>query len=223
MRIIVPVYYAAKPPIKGTPALNTSSINNSRTNSRKNSDLKRRKPRNPVVNPLKQRSSHHKPLCAIVQSVANSISAHSAKTRVPKSVASSRQTKHTHKRNLFSTSSALFKHGSPTNRTAYTSVPILINSCIFLLVPQRSSGLFTQIYRLFIVQMSHLPAHVHLFCFILETNVPVRQFVPDGPATDGTPIIQKSAAFIYNYQAVTSESESKFVSFLLFDSRHQLI
>ena len=54
--------------------------------------------------------------------------------------------------------------------------------------------------------MSHLPAHVHLFCFLLLSNVPVRQFVPP---TDGTPIIQKGAAFIYNYQAVTSESESK--------------
>ena len=57
--------------------------------------------------------------------------------------------------------------------------------------------------------MSHLYAHVHLFCFLLVSNVPVRQFVPDGPPTDGTPIIQKGAAFIYNYQAVTSESESK--------------
>ena len=57
--------------------------------------------------------------------------------------------------------------------------------------------------------MSHLPAHFHLFCFILVSNVPVRQFVPDGPAADGTLIIQKGAAFIYNYQAVTSESESK--------------
>ena len=37
----------------------------------------------------------------------------------------------------------------------------------------------------------------------------MRQFVPDGHPTDGTPIIQKGAAFIYNYQAVTSESESK--------------
>ena len=37
----------------------------------------------------------------------------------------------------------------------------------------------------------------------------MRQFVPDGPPTDGTPIIQKGAAFIYNYQAVTSDSESK--------------
>ena len=38
----------------------------------------------------------------------------------------------------------------------------------------------------------------------------MRQFVPEGPSTDGTPIIQKGAAFIYNYQAVTSESEGKF-------------
>ena len=45
-------------------------------------------------------------------------------------------------------------------------------------------------------------------CFLLVSNVPVKQFVPDGPPTDGTPIIQKGAAFIYNYQAVTSESES---------------
>ena len=57
--------------------------------------------------------------------------------------------------------------------------------------------------------MSHLHAHVHLFCFLLVSNVPVRQFVPDGRLTDGTPIIQKGAAFIYNYQAVTSENESK--------------
>ena len=57
--------------------------------------------------------------------------------------------------------------------------------------------------------MSHLPANVHLFCFLLLSNVTVREFVPDGPPTDGTSIIQKGAAFIYNYQAVTSESESK--------------
>ena len=57
--------------------------------------------------------------------------------------------------------------------------------------------------------MSHLYAHVHLFCFLLLSNVPVRQFVPDGPPTDGTPVIQKGTVFIYNYQAVTSESESK--------------
>ena len=37
----------------------------------------------------------------------------------------------------------------------------------------------------------------------------MRQFVPDGLPTDGTPIIPKGTAFIYNYQAVTSESESK--------------
>ena len=41
------------------------------------------------------------------------------------------------------------------------------------------------------------------------SNVPVKQFVPDGRPTDGTQIIQKSAWFIYNYQAVSSESESK--------------
>ena len=61
--------------------------------------------------------------------------------------------------------------------------------------------------------MSHLYAHVHLFCFLLVSNVAVRQFVLDGPPTDGTPIIQKGAAFIYNYQAVTSESESKVRAF----------
>ena len=49
-----------------------------------------------MVNLLKQRSQHHKPRCTTVQSIANSISAHSAKTRVQKPVASSRQTKHTH-------------------------------------------------------------------------------------------------------------------------------
>ena len=57
--------------------------------------------------------------------------------------------------------------------------------------------------------MSHPYTHVHLFCFLLVSNVPVKQFVPDVPATDGTPIIQKGAAFINNYQVVTSESESK--------------
>ena len=57
--------------------------------------------------------------------------------------------------------------------------------------------------------MSQLYAHAHLFCFLLVPNVPVRQIVPDAPPTDGTPIIQNGAAFIYNYQAVTSESESK--------------
>ena len=135
LRIIIPVYYAATPPIKGTPPLNTSSKNNSRTKSGMNWDLERHKPRNPVVNPLKQRSPHHKPLCATVQSVANSIFAHSAKTRVTKPVGSNRQTKHTHTQNMSSTSSASLKHGSSTNRIAYTFVPILIKSCIFLLVP----------------------------------------------------------------------------------------
>ena len=56
--------------------------------------------------------------------------------------------------------------------------------------------------------MSHLYAHDHLFCFLVS-NVPVRQFVPGGPPTDGSPIFQKGASFIYNYQAVTSESGSK--------------
>ena len=72
--------------------------------------------------------------------MANSISAHSAKTRVQKPVASSWQTKHTHThthKNMSSTSSASLKHGCPTNRIAHTFVPILINSCIFLLVPER--------------------------------------------------------------------------------------
>ena len=57
--------------------------------------------------------------------------------------------------------------------------------------------------------MSHLYAHVQLLCFLLVSNVPVRRFVPDGPPRHGTPTIQRGAAFIYNYQAVTSESESK--------------
>ena len=64
--------------------------------------------------------------------------------------------------------------------------------------------------------MSHPYTHVHLFCFFLVSNVPVRQFVPDCLSTDGTPIIQKGAAFIYIYQAVTSESESKVRVFSLF-------
>ena len=37
----------------------------------------------------------------------------------------------------------------------------------------------------------------------------MRHFVPDGPPRDGNPINQEGAAFIYNYQAVTSENESK--------------
>ena len=57
--------------------------------------------------------------------------------------------------------------------------------------------------------MSHLYAHVQLFCFLLVSKVHVRHFVPDGSPTNGTPIIQKGATFIYNYQAVTSESENK--------------
>ena len=64
--------------------------------------------------------------------------------------------------------------------------------------------------------MSHLYAHVHLFCCLLVSNVPLRQFVPDGPPTDGTPIIQKGAAFIFNYQADTTEIESKVRIFSLF-------
>ena len=69
--------------------------------------------------------------------------------------------------------------------------------------------------------MPHPHAHVHLFCFLLVSKVPARKFDPDGPPTDGTPIIQKGAAFFYNYQAVTSESESKVR--VLFHNRHQLI
>ena len=57
--------------------------------------------------------------------------------------------------------------------------------------------------------MLHLLAHVHLFCFLLKSNAPVRQFVPVGLPTDGTPIIQKGAAFIYKFQALTSGSENK--------------
>ena len=38
----------------------------------------------------------------------------------------------------------------------------------------------------------------------------MRQFFPVGLLTDSTPIIQKGTPFNYNYQAVTSESESKF-------------
>ena len=34
-------------------------------------------------------------------------------------------------------------------------------------------------------------------------------FFHDDPHADGTPIIQKGLEFIYNYQAVTSQSESK--------------
>ena len=57
--------------------------------------------------------------------------------------------------------------------------------------------------------MSQFYALAHLFCFLLVSNVPVKQFVPDGPPTGGTPIFQKGTAFIYKYQADTSESESK--------------
>ena len=57
--------------------------------------------------------------------------------------------------------------------------------------------------------MPHLYAHVHLFCFLLVSHIRVRQFVPDGPLTDGTPLIQEGAVFSHNYQAVNSKSESK--------------
>ena len=57
--------------------------------------------------------------------------------------------------------------------------------------------------------MSHLYAHVYLFCFLLVSYAPERQFVPDGTPTDGIPTIQKGAAFNYTYQAVSLESESK--------------
>ena len=57
--------------------------------------------------------------------------------------------------------------------------------------------------------MSHLHAHLQLFCFFLVSNVPTRQFVPDGPPAHSNPIIQKGTAFFYNYPAITSEIESK--------------
>ena len=64
--------------------------------------------------------------------------------------------------------------------------------------------------------MSPFYAHVHLFCFLLVSNAAMRQFFPDGPPTVGTPIIQKGAALICKYQAVTLESESKVRVFSLF-------
>ena len=64
--------------------------------------------------------------------------------------------------------------------------------------------------------MSQVYAKVHLLCFVLVSNVPVRQFVRDGPPVDGTPIIEESVAFIYKYQAVTSENESKVRVFSFF-------
>ena len=57
--------------------------------------------------------------------------------------------------------------------------------------------------------MSHSFAQVHLFCFILLSNVHVRQFFNDDLLADFTQIIQKGAACSHNYQAVTSKSESK--------------
>ena len=44
----------------------------------------------------------------------------------------------------------------------------------------------------------------------------MKQFAPDGPPADGTPIIRRGATNIYNYQALTSESESKVRVFSLF-------
>ena len=89
-----------------------------------------------MVNPLKRRSLHHKLLCATVQSIANSIFAHWAKTRVQKPVASNRQTKHTHLHKnrvfYFIGISASLKHGSSTNRIAYAFVPLLIQFMHFL-------------------------------------------------------------------------------------------
>ena len=57
--------------------------------------------------------------------------------------------------------------------------------------------------------MSGLYAHVHLFYFVFVSNVPVRRIFPHGLPSDGNPIIQKGAVFIFNYESVTSESKSK--------------
>ena len=64
--------------------------------------------------------------------------------------------------------------------------------------------------------MSLLYTNVHVLYLLLVLHIPIGNLVPDVPVTDGTPILQKGAAFIYNYQAVTSESESKFRIFSLF-------
>ena len=55
-------------------------------------------------------------------------------------------------------------------------------------------------------------ANVHSFCLLRVSGVSVGQFFANCLPADGTPIIQKGAAFIYifNYQVVTSENENKF-------------
>ena len=57
--------------------------------------------------------------------------------------------------------------------------------------------------------MANLNCNFHVYCILFVSSIPLGNLVADDPPTDGTPIIQKGAAFIYNYQAVTSESESK--------------
>ena len=109
------------------------------------------------------------------------------------------------------TSSAARKHVSSTNWIAYTFIPTLIHSCILVVSTITVFWCFCScLPPLLIFRCCNLFDHVHLFCFFfVVSNVPVRQFVPYGPSTDGTSINRKGSAFIYNYQAVTSESETK--------------
>ena len=57
--------------------------------------------------------------------------------------------------------------------------------------------------------MSLLYTNVYVLYLLLVFQIPIGNLVPDVPLTDGTPSLQKRAASINNYQAVTSESEIK--------------
>ena len=57
--------------------------------------------------------------------------------------------------------------------------------------------------------MSHSTCNVQILCLLFVSSIHLGNLVHDDSSRDETPIIQKGAAFIYNYHAFTSESESK--------------
>ena len=64
--------------------------------------------------------------------------------------------------------------------------------------------------------MSLLYNKLHVLYLLLVLHIPIGNLVPDVPLRDDTPILEKGAAFIYKYQAVTSESENKVRKISLF-------
>ena len=201
---IVPIYYATTQSIKGTPPLNTFSINKFRRNRRYHQDLKRRKKQLPVVNGLKKRSLQHKRLNATTQVVAKSIFGQAEKLRVVKLVASSWQTK----KKIMSSTSSVILHSSFKDQFVFTFIPILATACLFsldnsLLV---SWSIFAAVL---VVQIIQFYANVHVFCLLLVSSVPGGQFFQDDCPADGIFITRKGVTFIYYYQVVTSEIESK--------------